>query len=128
MQFMLTYEEEIEEVVGWLIESTEESEYISSCYIISNETRYSWVGVDADSSHVHCELRCWADMQQSRRAGRDGAPSNATVIQGAVYAPNGKRRAGGRFRDMEVEVHEIIEGDGCIRVVLDREVYGDAAK
>jgi superfamily II DNA helicase RecQ len=66
-------------------------------------------------------------LQQSGRAGRDGAPSRATVIRGAVYAPNGKRRAGGRFRDIEAEVHEIIEGDGYIRVVLDREMDGDTA-
>jgi hypothetical protein len=45
---MSTCEEEIEEVVGCSIESIEESEYISSCYIISDKTRYSWVGIDAD--------------------------------------------------------------------------------
>jgi hypothetical protein len=37
---MSTFEEEIEEVVGSSIESIEESEYISSCYIISDKTRY----------------------------------------------------------------------------------------
>jgi hypothetical protein len=40
-QQMSTCEEEIEEVVGCSIESIEESEYISSCYIISDKTRYS---------------------------------------------------------------------------------------
>jgi superfamily II DNA helicase RecQ len=29
-------------------------------------------------------------VQQSGRAGRDGASSKATVIRGAVYVPNGK--------------------------------------
>lgn len=38
---MLTYEEEIKEEVGSLIETVEQSEYISSCYISSDETRYS---------------------------------------------------------------------------------------
>jgi superfamily II DNA helicase RecQ len=65
-------------------------------------------------------------VQQSGRAGRDGAPSKAPIIRGAVYAPNGKRRAGSRFREVEADVHEVVEGDGCIRVVIDREMDGHA--
>jgi hypothetical protein len=65
-------------------------------------------------------------VQQLGRAGRDGAPSKATIVQGAAYAPNRKRRAGGWFRDVETDVHEIVEGDGCIWVVIDREMDGHA--
>jgi superfamily II DNA helicase RecQ len=90
------------------------------------------LGVDRGSiRHVFFvgQIRRLRDLvQQSGRAGRDGAPSKATVIRGALYAPDGKRRASGRFRNIEAEVHEIIEGDGCIRIVLDREMDGDTAR
>lgn len=86
------------------------------------------LGVDRGSiRHVFFlgQIRRLRDLvQQSGRAGRDGAPSKATIIRGAVYAPNGKRRIGGRFGDIEPEVHELIQGDGCIRVVIDREMDG----
>jgi superfamily II DNA helicase RecQ len=86
------------------------------------------LGVDRSSvRHVFFigQIRRLRDLvQQSGRAGRDGAPSKATIIRGAVYAPNGKRRVGSRFGDIEAEVHEIIQGDGCIRVVIDREMDG----
>jgi superfamily II DNA helicase RecQ len=90
------------------------------------------LGIDRGSiRHVFFvgEIRRLRDLvQQSGRAGRDGAPSKATIIRGAAYTPNGQRRRGGRFRDVEAEVHEIIEGDGCIRVVLDREMDGDTTR
>jgi hypothetical protein len=35
---------------------------------------------------------------------------------------------GSRFADIEAEVHEIVEGDGCIRVVIDREMDGNMAR
>jgi superfamily II DNA/RNA helicase len=86
------------------------------------------LGVDRGSiRHVFFlgQIRRLRDLvQQSGRAGRDGAPSKATIVRGAVYAPNGKRRIGGRFGDIEAEVHELIQGDGCIRVVMDREMDG----
>ena len=67
-------------------------------------------------------------VQQSGRAGRDGAASEAIIVRGATYAPGGKRLAGGQFADIEPEMHEIVEGDGCIRVVVDREMDGNAAR
>jgi superfamily II DNA helicase RecQ len=86
------------------------------------------LGVDRGSiRHVFFlgQIRRLRDLvQQSGRAGRDGAPSKATIIRGAVYAPNGKRRIGGRFGDVEAEVLELIQGDGCIRAVIDREMDG----
>ena len=86
------------------------------------------LGIDRGSiRHVFFlgQIRRLRDLvQQSGRAGRDGAPSKATIIRGALYAPNGKRRIGGRFGDVEAEVHELIQGDGCIRVVMDREMDG----
>ena len=36
--------------------------------------------------------------------------------------------AGGRYPDIEAEVYKIIEGDCCVRVVLDREMDGNTAR
>jgi superfamily II DNA helicase RecQ len=87
------------------------------------------MGIDRGSiRHVFFvgQIRRLRDLvQQSGRAGRDGAPSKATVIQGAVYARNGKRRVATCFADIDTRVHEILQGDGCIRVVLDRAMDGD---
>jgi superfamily II DNA helicase RecQ len=67
-------------------------------------------------------------VQQSGRAGRDGAPSKAVIIRGATYGPNGRRLTRGRFTDVEADMHEIIEGEGCMRVVIDREMDGNTAR
>jgi superfamily II DNA or RNA helicase len=67
-------------------------------------------------------------VQQSGRAGRDGARSESIIVRGGSYSPEGKRLAGGRYADTEAEVYEIVEGDCCIRVVLDREMDGNTAR
>jgi superfamily II DNA helicase RecQ len=87
------------------------------------------LGVDCGSiRHVFFvgQIRRLRDLvQQAGRAGRDGAPSRATIIQGAAYAPNGKRRVRTWSSNVDARVHEIIEGNSCIRVVLDRAMDGD---
>jgi superfamily II DNA helicase RecQ len=107
----------------------------SSPQLLTNRQQQGFVatsalglGVDRGSiRHVFFlgQIRRLRDLvQQSGRAGRDGAPSKATIIRGALYASNGKRRIGGRFGHIEPEVHELIQGDSCIRVVLDCEMDG----
>jgi superfamily II DNA helicase RecQ len=86
------------------------------------------LGVDRGSiRHVFFlgQIRRLRDLvQQSGRAGRNSAPSKATIIQGAVYAPNGKQRIGSQFGDVKAEVHELIQGNSCIRAVINREMDG----
>jgi hypothetical protein len=68
-------------------------------------------GLGADRSSTCNILFVWQvwrlrDQGRSSRGAlaRYGAPAKRPSSE----APNGKRRVGGRFRDIEVEVHEIV--------------------
>ncbi|KAF1925609.1 P-loop containing nucleoside triphosphate hydrolase protein, partial [Didymella exigua CBS 183.55] len=64
-------------------------------------------------------------VQMGGRAGRGGLPSEVIFIRGATYSPQGKRYASGWAKDTEEGVRELVEGDGCMRVIIDREMDGN---
>jgi superfamily II DNA helicase RecQ len=104
---------------------------------LTNRRQHVFVATSALGLGINCstirhvlfvgQIRRLRDLvQQSGRAGQDGAPSKATIIRGAVYAPNRKRRAGSQFREVEADMHKIVEGDGCIQVMIDHKMDGHA--
>ena len=86
------------------------------------------LGVDAPTIRVviHVgvvrKLRDYA--QESGRAGRDGLKSEAIILRGVVYNQEGRVREGGWGSKVEEEMREFITTEGCMRVVLDREMDG----
>jgi Helicase conserved C-terminal domain len=86
------------------------------------------LGVDAPTIRVviHVgvvrKLRDYA--QESGRAGRDGLKSEAVLLRGVQYDSGGRMRERSWGRDVEEEMREFITTEGCMRVVLDREMDG----
>jgi superfamily II DNA helicase RecQ len=92
------------------------------------------LGVDAAGIRtvVHVGLvRSLRDyVQESGRAGRDGSASEAIIVRAATRA--GKRATGddgeetweGKKAGVEKVMWEFVEGEGCMRAVLDREMDG----
>jgi superfamily II DNA/RNA helicase len=67
------------------------------------------------------KTRQWA--QESGRAGRDGQRSEAIVMRG--YREVRGKRVFVKFRDeVEEEMQEVVAGEGCMRVVIDRAMDG----
>jgi len=62
--------------------------------------------------------------QESGRAGRDGLKSEAIILRGVQYDRAGKIREGGLSKDVEEDMLEFITTEGCMRVILDREMDG----
>ncbi|UPX20284.1 uncharacterized protein EKO05_0010521 [Ascochyta rabiei] len=61
-------------------------------------------------------------VQMGGRAGRGRLPSEVIFIRGATYSPQGKQYASGWAKDTEEGVRELVKGDGCMRVIIDREM------
>jgi hypothetical protein len=109
-------------------ESSTAEEKLALLHQLTDGLQHVFVATSALGLGVDCSMirHVFFVGQQSGRAGRDGAPNRATIIRGAAYAPNGKRRAGGRFCDVDADVHEMVKGDGCIWAVINREMDGHA--
>lgn len=85
------------------------------------------LGVDAPTIravvHVGTVRMVRHYAQESGRAGRDGKPSEAIIMQG--FRKSRRGRTPTRFpKDVEAEMVELIGGEGCMREVLDKAMDG----
>ncbi|KAH6612356.1 P-loop containing nucleoside triphosphate hydrolase protein [Boeremia exigua] len=80
------------------------------------------LGVDAPTIRVVIHIRIVRKLrdyaQESGRAGRDGQKSEAIIVRGERYRRDGSMQEGNE------EMREFITTNGCMRVVLDREMDG----
>jgi len=74
--------------------------------------------------HVGVVRRLRDYAQESGRAGRDGAKSEAIIVRGVAYDRAGRVRESPCGGGVDEEMHELISGKGCVRVILDREMDG----